>query len=103
MDLMDPDKYPNVETSHLVIWPETALSDFFSSRLRMSCCPCNNGQKKRKTDVSWGGFFYDKDKEAVYNAVMAIGEGHDVEKSPETKVSVYAKKHLVPFSEYIPL
>ena len=102
MDLMDPDKYPNVETSHLVIWPETALSDFFQQSTEDVMLPMQQWAKEAKTDVLMGGFFYDKDKEAVYNAVMAIGEGHDVEKSLETKVSVYAKKHLVPFSEYIP-
>jgi apolipoprotein N-acyltransferase len=102
MDLMDPDKYPNVETSHLVIWPETALSDFFQRSVDDVMLPMQEWSKEAKTDILMGGFFYDKDKEAVYNAVMAIGEGHDVEKSLETQASVTAKQHLVPFSEYIP-
>ena len=57
MDLMDPDKYPNVETSHLVIWPETALSDFFQQSTEDVMLPMQQWAKEAKTDVLMGGFF----------------------------------------------
>lgn len=102
LDLMDGDKYPNVESSHLVIWPETALADFFPQSLDV-LLPLQDWAREAKADVLVGGFHVNRDTEAVYNAVMAVGGERDVEKSIETGENVYAKQHLVPFSEYIPL
>lgn len=102
LDLMDGDKNPNVESSHLVIWPETALADFFPQALDVML-PLQDWAREAKADVLVGGFHVNRDTEAVYNAVMAVGGERDVEKSIETGENVYAKQHLVPFSEYIPL
>lgn len=103
LDLMDGDKYPDVVNSHLIIWPETALSDFFHLSKDDVMLPLQDFAREAETDMLVGGFFHDKGKEVVYNAVMAVGAGHDVEKSLATAEGVYGKQHLVPFSEYIPL
>ncbi|QTR44502.1 apolipoprotein N-acyltransferase [Thiothrix litoralis] len=101
LDLMDGDKYPNVESSHLVIWPETALSDYFPLSLDVML-PLQQWARDAKADLLVGGFHVNRDTEAVYNAVMAVGGDRDVETSINTGENVYAKQHLVPFSEYIP-
>jgi apolipoprotein N-acyltransferase len=101
LDLMDGDKYPNVESSHLVIWPETALSDYFP-QARDVLLPLQDWAREAKADLLVGGFHVNRDTEAVYNAVMAVGGERDVQKSIDTGENVYAKQHLVPFSEYIP-
>lgn len=107
LNLMDGDKYPDVETSHLVIWPETALSDFFHFSKDDVMLPLQEWAHEANAEMLVGGFLRDAErdaeKEAVYNAVMAVGGTHDVEKSVATGVDVYGKQHLVPFSEYIPL
>jgi len=102
LDLMDGDKYPNVESSHLVIWPETALADSFQQSDDVML-PLQDWAREAKVDVLVGGFHINRDTEAVYNAVMAVGGERDVEVSANTGEHVYAKQHLVPFSEYIPL
>lgn len=102
LDLMDYDRFPAVEHSHLVIWPETALSDFFHFSMEDVILPLQEWARESKTDALIGGFYFDREKDHVYNAVMALGEGHDAEKSLQTAQSVYGKQHLVPFSEYIP-
>ena len=103
LNLMDGDKYPNVEKSQLVIWPETALSDFFHQSRDDVLLPLQTWAADANADLLVGGFYYNRDKEAVYNAVMAIGKDHDVEKALATGDGIYGKQHLVPFSEYIPL
>ena len=103
LNLMDGDKYPDVEKSQLVIWPETALSDFFHQSHDDVLLPLQGWAKDANADLLVGGFYYNRDKEAVYNAIMAIGAGHDVDKALATGENIYGKQHLVPFSEYIPL
>lgn len=100
-DLMHPDVYPDVERSHLVIWSETALSDYFL-RATDVLYPLQDWANESGADVLVGGFFSERGTPIVYNAVMAIGKGRDVDTSLETAEDVYGKKHLVPFSEYIP-
>lgn len=102
LDLMDADKFPDVERSHLVIWPETALADFFPQSTDV-LLPLQDWAREAKADLLVGGFHLNRDTESVYNAIVAIGGERDVEKSIETGENVYAKQHLVPFSEYIPL
>lgn len=101
LDLMDGDKYPDVEHSHLVIWPETALADFFPQSTDV-LLPLQDWARDANADLLVGGFHVNRSTEEVYNAVMAVGGKRDVQKSIDTGENVYAKQHLVPFSEYIP-
>ncbi|QTR48906.1 apolipoprotein N-acyltransferase [Candidatus Thiothrix anitrata] len=103
LDLMDQDKYPDVAQSHLVIWPETALSDYFHFSKDDVMLPLQQWAKDAEAELLVGGFFHDAETESVYNAIMAIGGKYDVETSLKTADGVYGKRHLVPFSEYIPL
>lgn len=103
LNLMDQDKYPDVVQSHLVIWPETALADFFHFSKDDVMLPLQAWAKEAEAELLVGGFFHDSEKESVYNAIMAVGGKNDVETSLKTAEGVYAKRHLVPFSEYIPL
>jgi apolipoprotein N-acyltransferase len=102
LNLMDEEKYPDVRRSHLVIWPETALSDFFHFSKDDIMLPLQDWAKDTGSELLVGGFFHDAEKEHVYNAVMAVGGTRDVETSIKTGEGVYGKQHLVPFSEYIP-
>lgn len=101
MDLMDYERFPQVEHSHLAIWPETALADFFQQS-RHELLQLQEWARESKTDLLVGGFHADRSKGAVYNAVLAIGGDRDVERSIVTGEHISAKRHLVPFSEYIP-
>lgn len=103
MDLMDGDYYPNVERSHLVIWPETALPDSFVRSRDDVMLPLQAWARELRNEILIGGFHYDRASGHVYNAVMAVGGNHDVDRALETGESLYAKQHLVPFSEYTPL
>ena len=103
LNLMDGEKYPNVENSHLVIWPETALSDFFNQSKEDVLLPLQDWARDAQAELLVGGFYYDRNKSGVYNAIMAIGGENDVENSLANGQGIYGKQHLVPFSEYIPL
>lgn len=102
LDLMNADNFPDVERSHLVIWPETALPDFYHFAKDDVLVPLQGWAQDSGTDLLVGGFYYNREQEQVFNAIMAIGKGYDVEKSLQTADGVYGKQHLVPFSEYIP-
>jgi len=83
------------EGAELIVWPETA----FPYRLN------NSGMMKnyvsslaQECDVTLiVGALYEDDEERVYNAVYMV--------SPDGVISdtVYAKRHLVPFGEYVPM
>ena len=103
LNLMDGDKYPDVERSHLVIWPETALSDFFHFAHDDVLLPLQDWAKEAQAELLVGGFYYTKESNSVYNAILAIGGQYDIDKSLATGEGIYGKQHLVPFSEYIPL
>ncbi len=102
LDLMDAGKNPDVERSHLVIWPETALSDHFHFSRDDVLLPLQDWARESEADLLVGGFYYEREQNHVYNAIMALGKGYDVDRSIETGEGVYGKQHLVPFSEYIP-
>ena len=99
------------ETPDLVVWPETSIRSRaltgewprsygrFSRMLRDTSLPILVGTANRgKTDEAIGKFSKDIDKrnEPIYNRVLSI--------SPDGKIQGdYAKMHLVPFGEYVPL
>ena len=100
----------NKEDPELIVWPETAIRNEaltgkwptyyrrFSQMLRDTATPILIGTANEgETDKAIGEFSKDTIKsEDVYNRVLSI--------SPDGKIhGDYAKMHLVPFGEYVPL
>lgn len=98
------------EAPDLIVWPETAIRNAaltgrwplyysrFSQMLRDIEVPMLVGTANRgKTDEAIGMFSEDTEKsKEIYNRVLSI--------SPDGKIhGDYAKMHLVPFGEYVPL
>jgi apolipoprotein N-acyltransferase len=78
--------------SRLIIWPETAVPTF-RHRVRDFLRALSLELRAHNTDLLTGGFVYDFDSRRYYNAVFKVGDDE----------SVYYKRHLVPFGEYMPL
>lgn len=87
IDLMEP----RITSSHLIIWPETAIFDTFQQSMEDVVKPLQEVFKAAETDLLMGGFHHDKATESMYNAIMSVRD-----------LEVYGKRHLVPFSEYTP-
>ena len=101
----------NQEHPDLIVWPETVIRsealtgrwptyyDRFSQMLRDTATPILLGTANRgNTDDAIGKFSKNNDKsgEPIFNRVLSI--------SPAGKIHAdYAKMHLVPFGEYVPL
>ena len=99
------------EAPDLIVWPETSIRSRaltgewpryygrFSQMLRDTSLPILVGTANRgKTDAAIGKFSKNTDKknQPIYNRVLSI--------SPDGKIhGDYAKMHLVPFGEYVPL
>ena len=99
------------EAPDLIVWPETSIRSQaltgewpiyygrFSRMLRETAIPILVGTANRgETDTAIGKFSKSTDKTSkpIYNRVLSI--------SPDGQVhGVYAKMHLVPFGEYVPL
>lgn len=80
----------SVQDVDLIVWPETAIPTYFD-RVDKALEPFVSAMTDRDVAVLSGGFQRDGDK--VYNAVKLLG-------SDDT---IYRKRHLVPFGEYMPL
>lgn len=101
----------NRENPDLIVWPETVIRSEaltgkwptyygrFARMLRDTATPILLGTANRgKTDDVIGKFSKSNDKtgEPIFNRVLSI--------APEGKIHAdYAKMHLVPFGEYVPL
>ncbi|MEZ5450170.1 MAG: apolipoprotein N-acyltransferase [Thiolinea sp.] len=83
----------HMSNSNLVIWPETSIPDTFQQSMDDTILPLQQLFTELGNDLLVGGFHYEAETGKSYNAVMAIGQ----------ELDVYGKRHLVPFSEYIPL
>ena len=98
------------ENPDLIVWPETAIRNEaltgawptyyrrFSQMLRDTATPILIGTANEgETDKTIGEFSQNIEKsEEIYNRVLSI--------SPDGKIhGAYAKMHLVPFGEYVPL
>ena len=100
----------NQEKLDLIVWPETAIRsealtgawptyyNRFSQMLRNTATPMLIGVANRgKTDAAIGEFSENTQKsEDIYNRVLSISPNGTIEGD-------YAKMHLVPFGEYVPL
>jgi len=76
-------------TTDIVIWPETAIPTRFSS-IENYIAPFAEGLHAQGTEVLAGGFYSDED--GTYNAVRQLAGDK----------TLYKKRHLVPFGEYMP-
>ena len=99
------------ENPDLIVWPETAIRSEaltgmwptyygrFSQMLRDTATPILLGTANRgKTDDAIGRFSKNNDKtgEPIFNRVLSIASDGKIHAD-------YAKMHLVPFGEYVPL
>ncbi len=78
--------------SDLIIWPETAISEFFH---RAEGFIDNLWQEAQAndTDLLTGVLYLNPESKKYYNALVGLG----------SEQSFYFKRHLVPFTEYLPL
>lgn len=87
-------------SSDLIIWPETAIADYFSRIHNKWLQPIIREAKQHNTHLLIGGFYYNPESRNTYNSIMSVNTHKDIETSEA--FSFYHKRHLVPFSEYIP-
>jgi apolipoprotein N-acyltransferase len=78
----------------LIVWPETAVSAFQFQVDEAFIQPLENTVKKHQIDLVFGVVQMDQQRKRYFNAMVALG-------NPER--DYYYKRHLVPFTEYLPL
>lgn len=90
------DRYLDLTRQHwdsdLIIWPETAISDFYH-RAEDFIDAVWYEARETQTDLLTGVLYLDLQSGNYYNALVGLGE----------EKSFYYKSHLVPFTEYLPL
>lgn len=77
----------------LVVWPETAVPDFFHTVIETLIEPLDERVARESTTLMMGVPVFDFSTHAYYNGLLVLGE------APHW----YFKRHLVPFGEYLPL
>ncbi|HHC74259.1 MAG TPA: apolipoprotein N-acyltransferase, partial [Thiothrix sp.] len=75
-------------------WPETAIASYFGNASEEVIEPLRVQALMEQSSLLIGGFYYDFKQDATYNSVLSIDNKAGSE--------IYAKRHLVPFSEYFP-
>ncbi len=83
------------EGAELILWPETAMAYTYSPESLAGRFMAECATENRVTLLA--GVFTEDGQDHLYNSIMAI--------APDGTVSqtVYSKRHLVPFGEYVPL
>lgn len=81
--------------SRLIIWPETAIPDFYAAVRQDFLAPLARRARERGDTLLIGVPVRDSRTQRYYNAVVQLGAG-----GPP---AFYFKRHLVPFGEYVPL
>lgn len=82
--------------SDLIIWPETALPGF-AHELMEYLGSLKRHSETSGTDILIGLPVADPQTGRYYNALISLGPDRD------KGMSIYRKRHLVPFGEYLPL
>ena len=77
----------------VIVWPETAVSAFQHQVDEAFLQPLEKELRKHGSELVFGVVRLDDDGRRYYNSMVAMGSGRDH----------YSKRHLVPFTEYLPL
>ncbi|MBT3040728.1 MAG: apolipoprotein N-acyltransferase [Candidatus Thiodiazotropha sp. (ex Ctena orbiculata)] len=78
----------------LIVWPETAVSAFQFQVDDAFIRPLENTVKRHQTHLVFGVVQMDQERKHYFNAMVALGN---------EERDHYYKRHLVPFTEYLPL
>ncbi|EGV30278.1 Apolipoprotein N-acyltransferase [Thiorhodococcus drewsii AZ1] len=78
--------------SDLIVWPETALPDFLHQLRAPLIDPLAERARAEGTEIVLGIPVLDVETRRYYNGLLSIGSHEDL----------YAKRHLVPFGEFMP-
>jgi apolipoprotein N-acyltransferase len=78
--------------SDVIVWPETAVPDFLERVREPFIEPLSREAREAGAELVIGVPVLDRQQGTYYNALLSIGEGEDL----------YAKRHLVPFGEFMP-
>jgi len=78
--------------SDLILWPETAIPDFLHEARDALIEPLAERARKEGTEIVLGIPVLDEATGRYYNGLLSIGSTEDL----------YAKRHLVPFGEFMP-
>lgn len=78
--------------SELVVWPETAISEFYH-RAEGFIDELWREARANQSDLLTGVLYLDRGTRQYYNALLGLADDK----------SFYFKSHLVPFTEYLPL
>jgi apolipoprotein N-acyltransferase len=76
----------------LIVWPETAVSAFQYQVEEPFLQPLEQALRQHGTQLVFGVVQLDPDGRRYYNAMVSMGDQRDQ----------YHKRHLVPFTEYLP-
>ena len=89
--LSEQQSSPDAGPIDIIVWPETAIPTYYAN-VSGALEPFVERMAAKQTDVLSGAFYRDAEGN-VFNAFQHLG-------NPD---SVYTKRHLVPFGEYMPL
>jgi apolipoprotein N-acyltransferase len=78
--------------AELVVWPETAIPDFLHHVRGVLLDPMAARAREEGTEIVLGIPVMDPDTGRHFNALLSLGSREDL----------YAKRHLVPFGEFMP-
>ncbi len=84
---------PYMGESDLIIWPENAVTVFYSQIKEAYFDGLEADARATGTDFILGVPLLDKDGYHYYTTMMSLGSHH----------AFYSKRHLVPFGEFLPL
>jgi apolipoprotein N-acyltransferase len=78
--------------SDLILWPETAIPDFLHEVRGVLIEPLGERARREGIEIALGIPVLEEETGRYYNGLVSIGSGEDL----------YAKRHLVPFGEFMP-
>jgi len=81
-----------LQGSDLIVWPETAVPAFLDEVRDGLIDPLSQTAREAGTTIVLGVPYRELDTGRYYNGLLSIGAGEDL----------YAKRHLVPFGEFMP-